>query len=273
MYKPRIPPDAGGGRRPQDGLIPERGGQYIWPKLNQETNPGGARWCEQHNRLECTHAARSKADKICHMSVLRGRDHCRTHPGKAGKMKAALMGEAQITAWSAVTQDGKVKPGVHVEPGQAVLAMLQMAWFRAGAYAELLRQQVTKEAAKQQAIEAAVVDEDGAPIGQELGVSGLIGHKLSATNSGEIYATSEEVRALVQLEASERDRIVAYAEKAHKMGISDRMTSLAEQWGDVTAGRVVAMLDELELTPAQQSKVSMLVQKHLSSIDMTGIGQ
>jgi hypothetical protein len=183
-----------------------------------------------------------------------------------------IKGEAQITAWAAVNEQGGPRPGAVIEPGQAVLSMLQMSWFRAGAYAELLRQQVTREAQKANAIEAAVVDENGESLDSP-GVGGLVGHKLSATNSGEIYATSEEVRALVQLEASERDRVVAYAEKAHKMGISDRMTHLAEQWGDVTAGRVVAMLDELELTPAQQNKVAMLVQKHLSAIDMTGIGQ
>lgn len=273
MRDPQLPPDKGMRRR-KTANEPGRGSQHVEPRLNADVNPGEARWCERHRKLECVRTPWRKAgDGLCHGPAVRGRDHCQKHSVPFGKRNSIIMGEAQITAWSAVTRDGRVRPGVHVEPGQAVLAQLQMAWFRAGAYAELLRKQVTREDEKRRAIEAAVLDENGEPVEGGLDVGGLVGQKYSATTAGEIYATSEEVRALVELEARERDRVVAYAQTAHKMGISDRMTSLAEQWGDVTAGRVVAMLDELELTPAQQARVQMLVQKHLSAIDLTGIGR
>lgn len=275
MRMPELPPPRGVLRRPNLTKDPKHAKNRVGPILGEDLNPGGARWCEKHQRLECVHKARPKADgdQTCHRNAIRGTDCCSKHPGNQGAQAMKMKGEAQITAWSAVTQDGKVKPGVHVDPGQAVLAMLQMAWFRAGAYAELLRQQVTKEAGERRALEAATIDEDGEPIGQEMSVNGLIGHKMSATNDGSLYATSEEVRALVVLESQERDRIVAYAEKAHKMGITERMTSMAEKWTDVVAGRVVNMLAELDLTPEQQAKVPMLVQMHLTAIDVSGSEQ
>lgn len=274
MRNPELPPPPGGKRR-KSANEPGRGSQHVSPRLTAEVNPGEARWCEQHRKLECTRVPRRKAEgEPCHNGAIRGRDHCKMHSMPVGRRKAIIMGEAQITAWSAVTDDGRVRPGVHVDPGQAVLAQLQMAWFRAGAYGELLRKQVTRESEGQLALEGVVLDETGQEVEPGgMSTAGLVGHKYSATNDGSIYATSEEVRALVQLEADERDRVVKYAATAHKMGISDRMTDLAERWGDVTAGRIVSMLDELELTPEQQSKVAMLVQKHLSSIDLTGIGQ
>lgn len=268
MRDPELPPPRGVKRRPTaDRDAKSR--PLVGPLLSEQVNPGDARWCEEHRRLECTRRSRPKpdGDQTCHRNAIRGIDHCSKHVGNRSAQVAKMIGEAQITAWSAINRsNGGVAAGANLDPGQAVMGMLQMSWLRAAAYGELLRKQVALETAQRRAIEGEVVDEDGEP----LSADGLIGHKFSATTSGQIYATSEEVRALVQLEASERDRIVSYAEKAHKMGISERMTSMAEQWSDVVAGRVVAMLDDLELTPAQQARVPMLVQAHLAAIDISG---
>jgi hypothetical protein len=218
--------------------------------IGKDFNPGQARWCEQHTRLECT-KNRSKERGTCHAPAIRGTNGCAIHSG-IKKAVAVAKGEATITAWSAVGKATKL------DAGMAVLGVLQMTWLRLHAYGEILRQQVASEGEK-----AGELTED------EPQSSGLIGFKYGAAGKdGIIYVQSEEVRALVQLEAAERDRVVKYAKTAHDMGISDRLTSLAERWGDVVATRVMMILEGLELTPEQQMRAPILVQAHLGQIDV-----
>jgi hypothetical protein len=218
------------------------------PVLNKDNNPGGARWCEKHQWLECS-KRRRRVDEPCHLPAIRGIDACNHHSGLP-KGVAMIKGEGQISAWSAAGRPG---PAGEIQPGEAVMGMLQMSWLRVAAYGRLLKSQVETE-------------------GGDLRVDGLVGHKRGMSNSGEIYRVSEEIRALVMLEAQERDRCVKFAETAHKMGISDRLTSLAEQWGDVVAGRVVDMMSDLKLSAAQQKRLPQLLEIYLSSIDIMSIG-
>lgn len=215
-------------------------------------NPGNAKWCPDHGRLECT-KNRRRGQGPCHGPAIRGTDVCRTHAGrKTSVMKAK--GKAQITAWNALSKEDP-----DVDYRMATLSVLQMTWLRLGAYSELLRRQV--------AVEGVVADDPATE--DEPQSSGLIGYRYGAAGKdGTVYVQSEEVRALVMLEASERDRVVKYAKTAHDMGISDRLTSLAERWGDVVASRIATMLDALNLTPEQAEMVPSLIAVHLGSIDM-----
>lgn len=225
-------------------------------KLGPENNPGGARWCSDagHNRLECT-KNRSRGRGSCHAPAIRGLPTCRLHSGHRGAT-AKAKGEARITAWSATGKGAET-----MDYRMAVLGVLQMSWLRLAAYSELLRRQVTNDEHQP--------DPDGLDAGGQTKESGLIGYRFGAAGKdGNIYAVSEEVRALVGLESAERDRVVKYAKTAHDMGISDRLTNLAERWGDIVATRITLMLDELELSPAQTAKVPALLQAHLGSIDM-----
>lgn len=221
--------------------------------VNRENNPGKARWCEEHNRLECT-KQRTHNRGHCHQAAVRGHRDCRNHGGYSTSVMKA-QGEARITAWN---PNG---PGATIDAGAAVLAMLQMTYLRLGAYAELLRRQT-------------VVDGDTAGDLREDDpqTSGLIGHRYGmGGKDGIVYVQTEEVRALVTLEAAERDRVVKFAKTAHDMGISTRLTNLAERWGDVVAGRIAVMLDALGLTEEQAAMVPALLQTHLGSIDMEGM--
>lgn len=169
---------------------------------------------------------------------------------------AKIQGESRITAWNPMGQT------VAVDASSAVLGVLQMTYLRLGAYSELLRRQVAKEG--DTAGDMQEVDDPQA--------SGLIGHRYGmGGKDGITYVQTEEVRALVVLEAAERDRVVKYAKTAHDMGISDRLISLAERWGDLVAGRISIMLDALQLTPEQAALVPDLLQLHLGSIDMTAL--
>lgn len=213
---------------------------------------GGARWCVEHNRWECV-IPRSRGRGICHGTPFKGLDKCRMHAGVKGEV-AKARSEAVITAWNAL--------GAHpnIDYRMAVLGVLQMTWLRLSAYSELLRRQV------------AVEGDEVNPDGDDASTSGLIGYRYGAAGKdGHVFAQSEEVRSLVALESSERDRVIKYAKTAHDMGISERLTSLAERWGDVVAGRIATMLDALDLTPEQQAKVPDLISSYLGSIDVESL--
>lgn len=227
------------------------------PRLGLDFNPGNARWCEDHRRLECD-KQRKRGAGTCHGPAVRGKDACKKHLG-IRRDRARAEGEAVITAWSAVGRAEK-----RIDASFAVMGMLQQSWLRAALYGDLLRRQVEKEGSHEVSI-----DED-----DHADSSGLIGYRFGAAGKdGTIYAQSEEVRALVALEAQERDRAVKYAKTAHDMGISERLTGLAETWGDLVIGRIMLVLSGLALTPGQQEKVPELIQAHLGSIDMTATGE
>lgn len=231
---------------PQRSGNPERG-----------PRPGGARWCGEHQRWECARP-RSKGRGTCHGLAIAGTNSCRMHAGVKGEV-AKAQGQAVITAWNAMGGTP------NIDYRMAVLGVLQMTWLRLAAYSELLRRQV---AAEGEVTEAEIFDPDeGSPK-----TSGLIGYRYGAAGKeGRIYAQSEEVRALVALESAERDRVVRYSKVAHDMGISERLTSLAERWGDLVAGRISAILGELNLTPEQQARVPELIQRHLGTIDTDAV--
>lgn len=223
------------------------------PGLGRDNNPGNARWCDEHNALECT-KNRTKGRGPCHKRAIRGTDACDMHGGFSRPVMRAR-GEARITAF------GLNGTPTKLDTGMTVLAVLQMSYLRLGMYAELLREQVAAEGGQ-----------SGDASDDMPQTSGLIGFRYGAAGKdGTIYAQSEEVRALVALEAAERERVVKFAKTAHDMGISERITSLAERWGDVVAGRVVLLLEALELTPEQAMRVPALLTQHLGSIDLDQI--
>lgn len=211
--------------------------------------------------MECV-KRRSRGRGPCHGAAVRGTDACTTHAGVTLEV-AKAKGEARITAWSAI---GQPHGGQPLDAGMAVLGMLQMTWLRAAAYGELLRQQVVTEAPSDP-------DRDGFDPTGEVESNGLIGYRYGAAGKdGNVYAQNEEIRALVALEAQERDRVVRFAKVAHDMGISERLTNLAEKWGDVVASRITLMLAALNLTPEQEALVPGLIQTYLAQIDVDSIG-
>lgn len=226
-------------------------------EIGKDFNPGGARWCEQHQRLECT-KNRSHQRGQCHQAARRGTDACRLHSGKRAAQHV-VEGEARIriTAFNPHGED------VTIDASTAVMTVLQMSYLRLGMYSEMLRQQIAAEG--QVADDPNEVDRPNA--------SGLIGFRYGAAGKdGVVYVQSEEVRALVTLEATERDRVVKYAKTAHDMGISSQLISLAERWGDVVAGKISLMLEELGLTEDQARMVPMLLTTHLGNLDMAALG-
>ena len=204
---------------------------------------------------ECT-KNRSRGRGECHGAAITGTDACRMHIGVPVAVARSQAQAAQaITAFSVLT-------GVpSLDPGHAVLGMLQMSWLRAHLYAGLLEDQM--QAAREEAelrgggfVDGAADDQPAAE-----GVAGLIGHTFAADKVAGIFASGEAVRALVQLEAQERDRAVRYAKTAHDMGIAEREVKLAESQGQLLASVVRNILGDLELSEEQQERAAGVIQR------------
>lgn len=209
---------------------------------------------------------RSKGRGTCHGSAITGTDACRMHVGVSLAV-ARAQGQARITAFSAL---GAIPS---VDPGLAVLASLHMSWLRVHLYASLLEEQVGDEA--DELIGNGEDDEYG-PRGvagqvSPRGTAGLIGHVYSADKMAGIFASGEARRALVDLEAQERDRCVRFAKVAHDMGIAEREVRLAEQQGELMATVIRNVLGDLALTPEQQALAPAAIQTHLRAAAMAEI--
>jgi hypothetical protein len=162
-----------------------------------------------------------------------------------------------------------------VTPGEAVLGMLAISWMRVHYYGGLLEAQVEEEGGRPGEGDSATADDwlmeryeagedapsrvDVVSASRKPKSSGLIGHKYAADKDGGVFASEEAIRALVVLEAQERERCVKFAKVAHDMGIAERQINLAEKQGEAMVGMVKRILDALALTPEQKQLVSVVV--------------
>lgn len=217
------------------------------------TNVGGARWCQQHGRFECK-AQRKHGAGDCHAIAIDGTPYCRMHAGVSLAV-AKAQGQARITAFSAL---GGLPS---IEPGYAVLASLHLSWLRLHLYAGLLEEQVAVAGEAAQLMGGNFTDGAAEDQPSAEHVAGLIGHTFAADKGAGIFASGEAVRALVTLEAAERDRVVRFAKTAHDMGIAEREVKLAESQGQLLASVVRNILGDLELTAEQQELAPGVIQR------------
>jgi hypothetical protein len=199
---------------------------------------GDARWCPRHGRLECARQ-RSRGRGPCHGPAIKGTGACRFHAGTT----VAEARRAALTAWAAVPDDRGVTPLA------AVAGELGLAWRRARLLGEELRRQVQA---------AAGDDDDG---------GGLVGHVYSASAAADgIYPTGEHVRALAELEAAERERVVKFAATAHTMGVYEHQVAVARELGGALTRVLDGIFDDLSLTPAQRALVPVVVPVRLRAL-------
>lgn len=237
------------------------------PTRAQAPTRGGARWCDDHRRWECTRQ-RNRGRGTCHQQAVLGLPACRMHAGTSASV-ARAKGEA-ITAWSALAAGDADLPEL-VDPARAVMAMLHMSWLRVHLLAGLLERQVASDATT--ATETGEHGADGhvdASTGRGVpGPSGgLVGHTWAADKQAGVFATGEAARALVQLEAGERDRCVRFAKTAHDMGIADREIELAEAQTRLVA---VAFARALEgLPPGEVSSRAQVFIGELRGLQQEG---
>lgn len=229
------------------------------PSRKDHPTRSGARWCEQHQRWECTRQ-RKAGRGICHQRAITGLDACRMHAGTTGAV-ARAKGEA-LTAWSAVaTVDGHDVE--LVDPARAVLGMLHMSWLRVHLLAGLVEEQVGREGLAQPAGAGSLAV---GGVASEGGVSGLIGHTFAADKQAGVFASGEAVRALVTVEAAERDRCVRFAKVAHDMGIADREIQLAERQARAVAVALGATLDLLAIDAGRREEAQRVFMDRLREV-------
>ena len=102
----------------------------------------------------------------------------------------------KVTPWSVDM------PATAVTPRTGMILMLQVAWQRWQVYAAMLEDQVSH--------------------GTSSTDNGLVGPVWSLNvKDGGLEVTGEQARALVAIEAEERDRFARLAKQAHDMGIDD----------------------------------------------------
>lgn len=187
---------------------------------------------------------------------------------------ARAKGEA-LTAWSAMAalEDGAP---VTVDPARAVMAMLHMSWLRVHLLAGLLEQQVASDATS-----ATVAGDLGAAGHGDASTArgvpgpsgGLVGHVWAADKQAGVFATGEAVRALVQLEAQERDRCVRFAKTAHDMGIADREIELAETQARAVAVALGAVLDMLAVESGRREEAQRVFMDRLRELVPAEVGR
>lgn len=221
----------------------------------------GARWCDQHQRWECTKRSKRRPGDDCHAMAIRGTAVCRHHGGQSTQLLKAK--GAAITAWDAMGGDPSVSSS------EVVLRVLEMTWLRVNLLSGLLQQQFEAE---QQARAAAVsTAATGAPGSASSGGSvdvgpgaGLIGHTVSATPGLGTYVSGEALRGLAQLEERERKNAVAFAKTAADMKIDERRIELVETFSRDLAELIQRILDGLDLTPQQLQLVPVVVARELN---------
>lgn len=77
------------------------------------------------------------------------------------------------------------------------------------------------------------------------GIAGLIGHKWDADRHGSLYAQSEEIRALVALEAAERDRAAKLIKDGARLGLEARQVDVMRSYGQTVVTALRMMCAEL----------------------------
>jgi hypothetical protein len=149
-----------------------------------------------------------------------------------------------------------------LDPGVTLLQLMTQSFQRAKLYGELLEE--AYDAAERLADASSRIAAEDIPgarknstdldrARQDLdrifdtgGVSALIGNTYSAAGEGgNVYATGEAIRGLVQLEAQERDRAAGMAAKAVAAGLATRQVELAEKQGELVADVIRAVLAQL----------------------------
>jgi len=194
----------------------------------------------------------------CGAQAVAGTDSCKQHAGRPlVEQKARGQVVLELQSWGLDDQ--------LIDSTSAMLRLLAQAYRRAGFYSQLL-EEAYEAADRLRKAEFSDLDEppnagnsadrDRAMMDLERifntgGVASLIGHTYASSGGelGGVFAAGEAIRALVVLEAQERDRAFRFAKECRAADLDGRLVALAEEQGRLVAQVIKAsfavMLDRL----------------------------
>lgn len=214
----------------------------------------------------------------CKRRAIAGAKVCSAHGARAPQVKRKAAIRAEVLRWG--LEDA------HEDPGEVLLRLVTQSATRVKLYSSLLEEayeaaQRLQTAYQHENLIMDVGDENSTRAADQAredlrrifnvgGVAALVGFKYSATKDGSLYATSEALRGLVELEGQERDRCANFATKAIAAGLAERQVRLAERQGELFASGVRAILDKLGLTEEQAAMVPQVIEATVRELSAGG---
>lgn len=197
--------------------------------------------CEKRH---CHRAKRGEGGGVCHRPAGWGTDHvgfgsCKLHGGATASHTAAARVEQ---ARQAVATYGLART---VDPAQALL------------------EEVHRTAGHVAWLQAKVAELEEADL--VWGVTDEV-EKTATEFPGTDTTRKAAVNVWLELYRAERKHLTEVCAKAIACGIAERQIKLAEQQGAMLASVIGRILDDLELTPAQRTKVPEVVPRHLRAV-------
>lgn len=194
------------------------------------------------NNRRCT--GRTRKGRPCRRFAITGGTVCPTHGGSAPQVKAAAQ-RRHVRRQAEEEWVNTFGSPIETDPTQAVLDVL--SW--TAGHVAWLRDRVRATS----------------PEALVWGVTTEVDHQ-SGEFPGLDTTHAAKPNIWVELYGQERDRLVRMAKVAHDMGIEERRLVLAERVGGLMADLLRGVLDELDLTDAQQAAARLAVPRHLALI-------
>ncbi|UVY83805.1 hypothetical protein NLU66_16585 [Brachybacterium sp. NBEC-018] len=187
--------------------------------------------------MRCKATARS--GDPCRRAAMKGGTVCASHGGKSPQAKAAAA--RRLAEQEAAKAVRLFSAPVDVDPARALVDLVQ---WTAGEVA-YWRTQVKQ-----------LADED--PKALTWGVTRI---KDGGTDGGTTLEATPNIAYRMLTDA--QDRLAKYAAAALRAGVEERRVKLAEDQGALVAQAIRSILDQLDLTPAQVSRVPEVVPAQL----------
>lgn len=213
---------------------------------------------------------RQRDGEPCRSKAIRGSDPpaCRKHIGASGLMvRARRAVRDEVVRWGL--------GDTTVDPGETLLRLVSQSATRCDLYAGLLTEAYDAAGRLANAVDITVAGDSGEAdraradldrIFNQGPVAALVGHVYAASKDGDIFATGEKIRGLVDLEAAERDRCASFAAKAVAAGLAERQVRLAEQQGALMASLFRGALDDAGLDGDARLRVEAAFVRRLTVI-------
>lgn len=230
------------------------------PRANQvDRGPG-------HRSNICgDYGNQTRLGEPCRNWCIPGADWCRRHlPKEKGYQRVLAEGVVvkEISEWG-------LRPGDYPDPGELFLQLIAQSSRRVQRYAELLGQAVELAARAAGPVDQAVLQQLGLfdpnlpgssikaveDIFAQGQLAGLTAPTYELDVEGARVKVGEQIRALVKLEAEERERLATWCQKAIAAGLEERRVRLAEAAGANLAAVIRAFTAELGLSEGQRELV------------------